>query len=190
MALFAALLFYFALFLFLLALFIVLFFAFFDRLRASAPFVPAPQEIANEIPKLVPIRKDEKIIDLGCGDARILIAYEQQCQSWGIGYDLGLLPTILSWLNLKKNKCRKSKIVRLNFFQADLSEADLIFVYLLPQVLQSLKGKFKKELKSGCKIVSLAFPLDYFSPVQTFNVGQKRLFVYEIVKIPRPLTGC
>jgi len=172
---------YIPLFLFLLSLFIIFFLLVFDRLRAHAPFVPAPKEIVAEIPKLIPVRPGEKVIDLGCGDGRILIAYEQQCQSWGIGYDLGLLPNILSWLNLKKNKCRKTKIMRLDFFQADLSDADLVFVYLLPPILCLLEEKFKKELKPGCKIVSLAFPLDYLSLAQTFDLGQKRLFVYKVM---------
>jgi len=44
-----------------------------------------------------------------------------------------------------------------NFWHTNLSDADVVFVYLLPWRMEKLAAKLKKELKPGTLIVSNSF---------------------------------
>jgi len=97
-------------------------------------------------------------VDLGCGDGRIVFRAEKEFGAIAEGYEI----SVFVWLLAQSNrilKRAKSKIYRRNFFTADLSKADVVFCYLLPEVMQELVPKFQKELKKGARIISASFSL-------------------------------
>ena len=55
---------------------------------------------------------------------------------------------------------KKIKLKRGNFFEADISSASVVFVYLVPKAINKLLPKFKKELKKGTKIISCKYEID------------------------------
>ena len=76
------------------------------------------------------------------------------------------------------------KIFRKNFFQADLSKADVVFCYLFPEVMAKLEPKFTQELKSGSRVVSYAFKLptkvaDKVVITNDDNTELGKIYVYE-----------
>lgn len=108
--------------------------------------------------KVAKIKKGERVVDLGCGDGRIIFQAEKKFGAVAEGYEI----SVFVWLLAQSNKIlkgAKSKIYRRNFFAADLSKADVVFCYLLPDVMQKLAPKFKKKLKKGARIVSASFSL-------------------------------
>ncbi len=56
------------------------------------------------------------------------------------------------------------KLYMRDFFKADLSEADVVFCYLFPKIMEKLEGKFKTELRSGARVVSYGFRMPNREP--------------------------
>ena len=56
------------------------------------------------------------------------------------------------------------RVVRGNFWKADLSRADVVFCYLFPDVMERLANKLHNELKSGAVVVSCNYPVPGFVP--------------------------
>ncbi len=103
-------------------------------------------------------------VDLGCGDGRILRAAADRLGIRAVGYEVNPLAYV---------KCRllclfhRNVDIRCrNFWHADLSEADVVFCYLYPDVLKKLSAKLREELRPGAEVISFNFPLPGFTPCQ------------------------
>jgi len=147
------------------------------------PFVPTRRKIIHHIIRLAALKKGEKVYDLGCGDARFLIEAEKKAQIEGTGYEIAPLPMILAWLNKWINGS-KIKIRIQSFFRADLKEADVIFCYLLPETMDKLAAKFKKECHKGTRIFSHTFKISSMEPVKVWPRDKEHklptIYLYQI----------
>ena len=126
------------------------------------------------------IQKGERVIDLGCGDGRIVFRAEKQFGAQAEGYEISIFVWLLAQANrLIKNA--RSKIYRRNFFDADIHEADVVFCYLLPAVMQKLSPKFRKELKKGARVISASFSLHDWKAKEVYPAEARaaKIFVYE-----------
>ena len=72
------------------------------------------------------------------------------------------------------------KIIRQNFFDRDLGDADRMYAYLFPKVIADLLPKFEKELKKDSKLVSCGFYFIRKNPEAILDLGRKyeKLYVY------------
>lgn len=110
----------------------------------------------------VPMKPGQLLIDLGCGDGRVLRNIRKKYKARCRGYELNILAYLKAWLLCMGDK--EVKIRRQNFYNADLSGADVVFCYLFPDVMEKLSVKLKSELKPGTVIVSCNFPLPGYPP--------------------------
>lgn len=93
--------------------------------------------------------------ELGCGDGRVL----KQAALQGInavGYELNPLLVIVAKIHTWPYR-RQVKVVWGNFWKADLSRADGVFVFLLDRFMPKLDQKLKDESKKPVKLASFAF---------------------------------
>ena len=144
-----------------------------------SPFVPSNRKTIKKMLEVAKIKKGERVIDLGCGDGRIVIAAEKRFGARAEGYEVSIFVWLLAQMN-RLLKLSPVKIYRRNFFKADLSKADVIFCYLLPEVMEKLSPKFKKELKKGARVVSASFRLPGWK-IQKEYKKEKRIapiFIY------------
>ncbi|UCG21868.1 MAG: class I SAM-dependent methyltransferase [Deltaproteobacteria bacterium] len=117
----------------------------------------------------VPMESGQLLVDIGCGDGRVLRQVGRKYGVRTVGYELNLLAYIKA-----KVLCfgRKNIQIKLrNFWTADLSEADVIFCYLFPDVMKDLAAKLKADLKPGAVVVSCNFDLPGFMPERTLRPG-------------------
>ena len=126
------------------------------------------------------MKKTELFIDLGCGDGRVLRRANRRFGVRAIGYELNMmafLRAILQCLGYPKITIRQD-----NFFNADLSAADVVFCYLYPDVMDDLAEKLKSELKPGARIASSRFTLTSFSPIHVIHpedgTGNDPIYIY------------
>lgn len=134
----------------------------------GVPWVPSGRTTVKTMIQLAKLKRGEVVYDLGCGDARFLIQAEKLHGIRGIGYENAPIPYLFGmvrkWLNRSKIDLRYE-----NFFKTSLKNANVIFLYLGPDINRRLSSKIKKECKKGTRIVSHAFHLPGFTPIKTVS---------------------
>jgi SAM-dependent methyltransferase len=123
----------------------------------SAPYVPSSKKTLTKLIDMANLKPNQKIYDLGCGDGRIVFAAADK-GAIAVGIEVSYI--IYCWARFKKWLFkRKGTIIHSNIFNYNLSDADVVFCYLLPRAMPKLQQKLNQELKSGCLVVSHAFQL-------------------------------
>ncbi len=150
----------------------------------QAPFVPTSQKMVEKLLKLTNFKDGDHIIELGSGDGRFLrTAGKKFTNITGIGYEwIWWLPILSNKLAKKEKIFPRIKFERANFFDKDLSNADWVVIYLMPNAMPKVLKKLKSELKTGTKILSHAFPIDGLKLIKELPKDEigTRVFLYEI----------
>ena len=129
--------------------------------------------------QIAQVKPGEKVVDLGAGDARIIIAAAKNYDAKGIGYELAILPYFIGWVKIIMSGLRGKAVLKYrNFFKVDLSDADVICTFLTPAAMAKLKPKFEREIKSGCRIVSYAFKIPDWQPTKIDKPNKKTTAIY------------
>ncbi len=110
--------------------------------------------------KLSKVSKKDTVFELGSGGATALIVAAEEFGAKGVGIEIEPFRFTLSKFTiLRLGLTNKIKLIRGNFYKEDLSSATVLYVYLVPQTLNRLIPKFKKELKKGTRIVSYKYEM-------------------------------
>lgn len=126
-----------------------------------APWWRTSDEKIRKALKLARVTSKDIVYDLGSGDGKVLIIAAKEFNARGIGVEIDPLRFYISKFLIKLNGVSdKITIARKDFFETDISEASVVFVYLVPNALKKLKPKFIKELKPGTRIVSIKYEID------------------------------
>jgi 16S rRNA A1518/A1519 N6-dimethyltransferase RsmA/KsgA/DIM1 with predicted DNA glycosylase/AP lyase activity len=132
-----------------------------------APFWTTKPDIARKICKIAGVNEKTLVYDLGCGTGTAICIAAKEFNASCVGIEIDPLRFIIAWLNVKFRWKTDSNItlVRDNFFNIDLSKADIFFIYLIPNALKRLTPKFLKEVKKGALFASYIYPF----PVELFK---------------------
>ena len=142
-----------------------------------APYVPTPTAIADRMLALAKVGPSDYVIDLGSGDGRLVIAAVAKFKArggTGIEIDRALV-------KLATDEAEKAGVAdRVTFlagdlFVADVKQATVVTLYLLPSMLGDVETKLRKELKPGTRVVSHDYPLPSWKPVEVvkFDTPEK-----------------
>jgi formylglycine-generating enzyme required for sulfatase activity len=137
-------------------------------------FISIPQEVVEEMLKLAQVKKDDVVYNLGCGDGRIVVTAAKTYGCKVVGYEIDPECVKLSLENVAKNKVGDLvRIEQKDIFTVDLSDADVVALYLLPWLNVRLIPQLEK-LKPGSRIVSYTFDMQGVEPdkVVRVNTGQ------------------
>lgn len=131
---------------------------------SAAPWVPTRRRDVERMLALAKIQPGEVFYDLGCGDGRLIEA-AAHAGAKAIGFDISLLPYLITRVRLSLAGS-EAKIRFKNLFSQNLSEANIIYLFLMPTAINKAKNKFEKELKKGTRVISYVFPIPGWTPVQ------------------------
>jgi hypothetical protein len=151
-----------------------------------APFVPAPYSVIQESFSFAQLSSADVLVDLGCGDARILVAALKHLPCKCIGIELD--PVLVSHINeshqelIKNGKlnilCKDMFTVDIN---VDLENSTIMILYLLPRGLELLRPILHSWLSANPKdrrIVTITYSIPEWETVDGLQVGNHWLFLY------------
>ncbi len=138
----------------------------------QVPDVRTPLVVVNEILRLANVTAGDVVYDLGSGDGRILIAAARDRGARGVGLEID--PVLVAQSTERAQRLRLAD--RLSFRQQDLFEADLtpatvVTLYLSPDLNRRLRPKLLSELRPGARIVSHSFDMGDWVPSRTLQVS-------------------
>ncbi len=157
-----------------------------DR-KPDVIYVPTPQKVVDEMLKLANVKKEDVVYDLGCGDARIPVTAAKKfgCKAWGFDIDPDRIKD--SNKNVEDNKVGELvTIEKKDIFTLDLSKANVVTLYLLPQLNVRLIPQLEK-LKAGSRIVSHDFDMEGVKPDKVEDVEDDRGTKHKIYLWTTPL---
>ncbi len=129
----------------------------------GALYVSTSRRRIHAVLETLPLEGVHVLMDLGCGDGRILLAARRYFKGRAIGYEINPLAYFKARLFCAM---RDVDIRYQNFWNEAVDDADAILCYLFPDVMADLAAKLKAEAKSGALVVSFNFPIPEFTPVQ------------------------
>ena len=148
----------------------------------GAPILFSPKKTTIESLLICQAKPDEKFYDLGAGTGRsMLIAYKK----FGLnthGFELSPVLAFVAKYNLWIHGVKNSTIHLKNFYNANFSDADIVFCFLTPKAMLRLKNKFEKELKTGTRIISYAFNIPDWTPEKIITSGHPGKIYYYLKK--------
>ena len=130
----------------------------------------------------VPMKADQMLVDLGCGDGRVLREAQKRYGVRTVGYEINPLAYLKA--RIFSFGSNKITIRRQNFWEADLSDADVVFCYLYPDVMKRLAAQLAAKMKPGAVIVSSNFSLPGFVPSRVIRLASSLhndpIFIYHL----------
>ena|SRR5258708_5434640 len=142
---------------------------------SDAPFVTTETILIAPILKKAGLKKGQVFYELGSGDGRVVLeAAKLRAKAYGVEQ---------SWLRvwysrLLAHKLRsKMKEVEVGFFHGNIFDrqyypVDMVYLFLLPQGIEKLEKKLKKELRAGSIIITQTFHFKYWKPFKKIDLSQ------------------
>jgi len=149
--------------------------------RLDVPYVPTPNPVVDAMLKLAGVKGADTVYDLGCGDGRIVITAAKTYGAKGVGVDINPERIQEARANAKSaNVEDKVQFQENDLFNADIKDATVITLYLLPDVNQRLRPKLLQDLKPGTRIVSHSFDMGDWKPEREEVVDGRRLYLWTV----------
>lgn len=145
------------------------------------PFVPTSMKVVNAMIDFASVKEGDLVYDLGCGDGRIVAEVSKIKNVKAIGVekkiDVYLTALVFKFFNKTKYTIKLGDI-----FDENLSNANVIFLYLMPNIMGSLEKKIIDECNNGTIIISNSFLFQNLVPVDSMKIDNKDLKKYIIKK--------
>jgi SAM-dependent methyltransferase len=133
-------------------------------------WVPTPPALVEKMLDMVRVTPQDFVMDLGSGDGRnVIAAAKRGARALGVEYDADMVA--LSRKNAEQaGVADKAKFLQGDMYEADVSQATALVLFLLPVNLEKLTAKFL-ELPPGTRIVNNGYRIPGWEEVETGQVG-------------------
>jgi ubiquinone/menaquinone biosynthesis C-methylase UbiE len=150
---------------------------------ARVPWVPTREELLDIIMKLANLKPTDAFYDLGCGDGRVVLKAAKEGVKKAVCIEINPMLIEKAKESAKvENLLNKIEFINEDFFKVSLSDATVIYMYLLTSVNRALRPKLESELKEGTRVVTLDFEIPGWKPVQIIEMAlpmrTARLYLY------------
>jgi hypothetical protein len=125
-----------------------------------APYVQTPPAVVDKMLEMAALGPGDVLYDIGCGDGRIVIAAAKKYGVRGVGIDI--LPGLVEECRAKAKREGIEDLTRfvcMDATEADLKEATVVTLYLLPESNDLLRPLLERELRPGARVVSHGYPM-------------------------------
>jgi hypothetical protein len=126
-------------------------------------WVPTPQATVDKMLELTRVTEKDYVIDLGSGDGiTVITAAKKGATALGVEFN----PDMVALAQQRASEAGvsgKATFVRGDLFEADLSKATVITLFLLPDINLRLRPKLL-DLKPGTRVASNSFDMGDWEP--------------------------
>jgi outer membrane protein assembly factor BamB len=156
-----------------------------DELLPVPIYLPTPQEVVVRMLGAAKLMAGQKLVDLGSGDGRIVVTAAKQFGARSVGYEIDKELVAISVANITDAKVSDlGKIEPSDMFGADLTDVDVLALYLYPAVMERLKKQIE-NMHSGAIVVSHQFQFPGIEPDEAIEMhsmlGERHLiYVYKL----------
>jgi SAM-dependent methyltransferase len=145
-------------------------------------FVGTPQNVVEAMLELARVTPLDVVYDLGSGDGRIPITAAKKYGARGVGIEIDRFHLRDAFDNVAKaGVADRVRFLNEDLFQADIHDATVVTLFLLPKLNLQLIPKFRRELKAGTRIVSHKFDMgDDWPPEKSQDVNGLMIYLWTI----------
>lgn len=137
------------------------------------PFLPTLRPQITIALDLLDLRPGQTMLELGCGDGRVLVAAAKRGLNV-VGYELNPILVVVAWLATWRYR-RQVRLVWGDFWRISWPEADGIFGFVLPRCMSKLHKKIMQYSHRPLRVASFAFVIPEKKPQAT----EKGVYLYE-----------
>ncbi len=129
-------------------------------------WVPTPFALIEKMLNMAKVTPQDYVMDLGSGDGRnIIAAAKRGARALGVEYNPDMVE-LSRRTAMKEGVADKAQFVQGDMYEADISQATVMALFLLPENLRRLTPKFL-DLKPGSRIVANGFGIDGWEADET-----------------------
>ncbi|MFQ6135354.1 MAG: SAM-dependent methyltransferase [Nitrososphaerales archaeon] len=148
-----------------------------------APFVPSPPEVIRKMLEVASVSEEDTLYDLGSGNGAMLVVAARDFGAKCVGIEMRKDLAEKALDEARKHRVEdRIKILNTNLFEVDISDADVVTLYLTSSGNLKLKSKLEKELKDKARIVSHDFEIGGWTPYKVLRGDPPGHTIYLYVK--------
>lgn len=121
----------------------------------GAPYLPTLNKQVGVALDLANLKQGETLLELGCGDGKVLVAAAKRGLKV-VGYELNPLLALLSYLRTIKYR-KNVKVIWGDYWKKEWPKADAVFVFLIPRFMKKLDKYLISYKHKPIKLVTFAF---------------------------------
>ena len=154
--------------------------------KKLAPSVGSPENAVEKMLQAANLKPGETLYDLGCGDGRILLKAAKKYRVKAVGIEISRALAEKAAQDVRKKGLEDQvKIIHGDFMKTDLSAANVVTLYLAPVANDKLRPNLERELKPRTRVVSYDYPIDGWTPINTWetfgHLGDSHtIYLYEV----------
>lgn len=150
-----------------------------EGVNLDVPYVPTPQPVVDRMLQMAGVKSTDLVMDVGCGDGRMVVTAAKQYGAKGFCNDIDPERISEAKRNAKEaGVTDKVKFRQGNLFDVDISQADVLPMYLLESINLKLRPKILATAKPGARVVSHAFTMGDWKPDMTDTVDGRHVFLW------------
>lgn len=144
-----------------------------------APWAPTRLKDYKRILDLAQFKWWEKVYEIGSWDGRIsLYLWQQDKRIKVVGIEINIYQYLYSIIKKNLLKCNNVDFLNRNVFKCDLSDADLIYIYSLPQNNDRIATKLRQDLRSWTRVISYVFAIPELQLIEVNKPTANDLSIY------------
>ena len=133
---------------------------------SDAPFVRTKN--FTKILKTVNVKKGKRFYDLGSGDGRLVLE-AAKLGATAFGVEQSWIRILYSRWRAKKLNLPNAQFIHGNIFSERVSQADVIYIFLLTAAVDKLEPLLKQNLKKGSLVITKDYHLKTWKPIKKDN---------------------
>lgn len=157
-----------------------------DAPALDVPYAETRSEVVKLMLDMAAVRPGERVVDLGTGDGRVLIAAADRGAT-GLGVDID--PVLIGQARAeaaRRGLAKRTRFAVQDLFRTPLGEADVVTMFLLPEVNLKLRPRILSEMRPGARVVSHAFDMGDWPPDGRGRAGGARVYIW---RVPAQVAG-